>query len=1051
MRYFQAWLICWASVSFMAAAGPSMTEWQDPAVVAVNRLPMRAYYLPFETMEKARAGDMAGSSRYLPLNGHWKFHWTGRREDVPAGFFQPGFDDRSWTDFPVPSNWEFAGYGTPIYVNSDYEFSMDNPDPPKIPPGPNPAGAYRRTFTLPADWNGQPVYLHLGGVKSAVYLWMNGQFAGYSEDSKLEAEFDITRLLQKGENLLALLVYRWSDASYLECQDFWRVSGIEREIYLYTRPPVHVNDLRVKAGLDDSYSTGQLDLELDLRNPEGQSMMGLQCVFRLNDFRGQMVSTGEAATIVKPGQEFSTAFVFSRPVPAVQTWSAERPALYRLELELRDRRGNLLEAISRPVGFRRVEVKGCDLLVNGCRIMIKGVNRHEHDPATIHVLSREQMETDIRLMKMFNINAVRTCHYPDHPLWYDLCDRYGIYLVDEANIESHGMGYAPHRTLANQPEWLTAHMERVSRMVIRDRNHPSVITWSLGNEAGNGWNMYQCYQWVKKTDPSRPCQYERAGLEWNTDIYCPMYPDPRELVAYSAGRPDRPLIMCEYAHAMGNSLGNFREYWEIIHRYPGLQGGFIWDWVDQGVWLEKNGKKVFGYGGDWGPPGTPSDNNFLCNGIVQPDRRPNPHAFEMKKVYQSISFHLLDRERGKVEIQNRYHFRDLANFTLQWQLLENGRVVQSGEVPGLVCAPGARTVIEPGLNPGRPEGPERVLQLFALTREAEGLIPAGHELAREEFVLGGNGFPAFQADQTVVQVKESAETAELSNENFQLVLDRRSGDIVRYRCQGRDLIEKGPRPCFWRPATDNDFGARLQKTMLVWKETGKSEPARRVTIIPAAAVEDGQVTVRVEIPLLNGDALQETDYTVDGRGALTVRNRFTVLRGKHPDLFKYGHHWILPVQMDDFTWYGRGPGESYPDRQTSQLLGIWHGTALQQYHPYIRPQESGNKCGIRRAGLRFPDGCGFEILAVDETVNITVLPYAPEQLYPGEIKTQMHSGELVSDGRIHLQVDGFQMGLAGIDSWGSLPLPPYRLPYQDYAYSYRVVPVSGESRMNREN
>jgi beta-galactosidase len=886
------------------------------------------------------------------------------------------------------------------------------------------------------------VTIQLGGVKSAFYIWVNGQKVGYSEDSKLEAEFDITPFVKKGENLVALEVYRWSDASYLECQDFWRVSGIERDVFLYARPKTHLYDIRIVSVLDNLYKDGILGFDAELKSAAGNSGADYSCAITLRDASGREMMSKSATFPALDGKLPVSTVHMSDRLSSVQQWSAEIPYLYSLDIVLRDGKGSVMEATSKKIGFRTVEIKGADFLVNGKRVFIKGVNRHEHDPETIHVLSREQMENDIRLMKMFNVNAVRTCHYPNNPIWYDLCNQYGIYLIDEANIESHGMGYDLNRTLGNNPIWLKAHLERVSRMVIRDKNHPSIVTWSLGNEAGNGANFYECYKWIKNYDATRPVQYERALQEWNTDIYCPMYPHPNSLIQYSLSNPTRPLIMCEYAHSMGNTLGNFKEYWEIIESYPALQGGFIWDWVDQGVWLEKNGVRFYGYGGDWGPPGTPSDNNFMCNGIVQADRKPGPQAYEMKKMYQNIKFRLLDGKQGIVEVKNGFFFRDLSNYSLIWALLENGKEIRNGKIQTIEAAPGKTVSFDLGLSLSPRSGSDYYLRASLVTKKAEGLIPAGHEQAKEEFAVAAQAAPAsFVADRTPVTIDDSGGLLTLSNRNFSLEFNKNTGVIQSYEVKGRQVWSQGPRPNFWRPPNDNDFGAGSQKTMGEWKDVGKSERPKRVMVDRDEKNPDGVVAVRVEIPLLKNDALVVAEYVVDGRGAMTVRNNFIALRGKHANLFKVGNHLLVPTEFTSIQWYGRGPHESYWDRKASAFVGLYEGTILSQYHPYVRPQESGNKTDVRWARLKRSDGSGFEIRFIDGLLNVNALPYSPDQLYPGETKKQTHSLELKPDVVVHLDIDFQQMGVAGIDSWYSLPLEQYRLPYQNYTFSYRILPL----------
>jgi beta-galactosidase len=1009
-------------------------DWEDPSVFQVNRLPMRASYFPFESIEKALRGDKSASERYVSLNGLWKFSWVDRPDKRAKDFYRTDFDDSQWVDFPVPANWEFRGYGVPIYVNLPYEFNTQKPTPPDIPDNLNPVGSYRKRFTVPEKWSGMRVFIHLGAVKSAFYIWVNGEKVGYSEDGKLEAEFDITRYVKTGENTIALEVYRWSDGSYLECQDFWRISGITREVYLYARPQVHLYDYKAIATLDKTYTNGMLNLEVELDTRPGINPLDYICDVTLIDGSGNNVlSKSEAFNNTTTGKSKA---VITSTIPSVKPWSAEIPNLYTLNMTLKDKSGNVLEAISRKTGFRTVEIVGRDMLVNGKRIFIKGVNRHETHPETHQVVTREQMLEDIKLMKTFNVNAVRTCHYPNAPEWYDLCDEYGIYVVDEANIESHGMGYNLDKTLANRPEWLDAHLARFSRMLIRDKNHPSIITWSLGNEAGNGYNMYECYKWGKAYDPSRPIQYERALEEWNTDIICPMYPSPSDLVYYSTANKNRPLIMCEYAHAMGNSLGNFKEYWEVIENYPGLQGGFIWDWVDQGIWLEKNGKRGFGYGGDWGPEGTPSDNNFLINGIVQPDRKPNPHAWEMKHVYQSIKFKSFDLAKGELTLVNGYFFRDLSNYTLKWLLLENGVIRKEGSINNINTLPGQPRTLKLDTKYSFTPGKDYTLQLYAYTKAAEGLIPANHEQAKAEFILFENPRNEYYPEKSKLTATEENGVIVVKGGTFELKIDKATGLLTSYLFNGRRLIERGPQVNFWRPCNDNDFGAGSQNKMLVWKNAGREATLVNIT----TSTSEMGVQVSCDYQLLKGSCSQRMVYHVDGRGIVTVSNEFHAFWGEHPMMFKYGNHLLLPQDFKTIEWYGRGPVESYADRKANTFLGIYKGDIREQYHPYVRPQESGNKTDVRWAKLTTASGYGFTIQFINDFLNVNALPYSPEQLYPGERKAQTHSFELEPDQYVHLDIDYRQMGLAGIDSWWSLPLEKYRLPYMDYSYSYRIVP-----------
>src|SRR6266487_4581582 len=915
---------------------------ENPSIQEINRMPMRASYFPYETVALAQKKDTTHSQRFLSLNGMWKFLWDSNYTQLPKNFYAENFSDKAWANFPVPSNWEFKGYGTPIYTNIPYEFAVQHPNPPDIPDSiDQPAAAYRKIFNFPVAWTGMKVYLHLGAVKSAFRLYINGKEAGLGKDSKLESEFDITPYVHQGNNLIAMEVRRWSDGSFLECQDMWRISGISRDCYLYARPMVHFYDFFAKPALVNNYKDGDFSLELQVWNDSKDNNEKYSVrVQIINDAGKVVMDTSDHTPDLKMANS-KTELHFHQIIPNIKQWSAEIPNLYTLQLSLLNEKDEVIEGINKKIGFRTVEIKDGHLLVNGKPIYIKGANRHESDPYTNQVISKERMLLDILEMKKMNINAVRTSHYPDDVYWYDLCDQYGLYVVDEANIESHGMGYDPGQTLGNNTAWELAHLTRHKRMVLRDKNHASVIIWSLGNEAGNGWNFYQGYHLIKSMDQTRPVQYERAELNWNTDIFCPMYPDPDYLPKYDSSHPTKPLIMCEYAHAMGNSVGNFQDYWNIIESHPSLQGGFIWDWVDQGMLLEKNGKKMWGYGGDWGPPGTPSDNNFLINGLVAPDRVWNPHSYEVRKVYQYIRFKF-DTTSKKLEIKNTWFFRDLSNFYLA-----------------------------------------------------------------------------------------------LKNKNFSLRFSKENGEIESYEVKGKEIFKQGPQINFWRPPNDNDFGAGLQRKLEQWKDS--TSKAQFISIKYELRNEAGWASVIVERSLFNGDAFLTQTFYVDGAGTLKVENNFRANKGDHPMLFKFGNHIKLPNDFVNIEWYGRGPWENYWDRKTAAFVGDYSGAIADQYYPYIRPQESGNKTDVRWAKLTRQDGSGITIAGTDTLLNIEALPYSPEELFPGMEKDQTHSEELVPDNYIHLDVDLQQMGVGGINSWGALPLEKYRMPYQNYSYSYLII------------
>ncbi|HEY6977914.1 MAG TPA: glycoside hydrolase family 2 TIM barrel-domain containing protein, partial [Chitinophagaceae bacterium] len=856
--------------------------------------------------------------------------------------------------------------------------------------------------------------------------------------SKLESEFDITPYVHQANNLIAMEVRRWSDGSFLECQDMWRLSGITRDCYLYARPMVHLYDFFAKPSLVNNYKDGDLDLELQVWNDSKDNNENYSVRVQLIDASGKLLmDTSEHTPDLKMANS-KTELHFRQVIPGIRQWSAEIPNLYSLQFILQSEKGDTVEVVNKKIGFRSIEIKDAQLLVNGKPIYIKGANRHETDPFTNQVISRERMLLDITGMKKMNINAVRTSHYPDDPYWYELCDQYGLYVVDEANIESHGMGYDPGRTLGNNTAWELAHLTRHKRMVLRDKNHPSVIIWSLGNEAGNGWNFYQGYHLIKSMDASRPVQYERAGLNWNTDIFCPMYPDPGYLPKYGSSHPSRPLIMCEYAHAMGNSVGNFRDYWDEIEKYPSLQGGFIWDWVDQGMLLEKNGKKMWGYGGDWGPPGTPSDNNFMCNGLVAPDRVWNPHAYEVRKVYQYIHFKL-DTATKKLEIKNTWFFRDLSNFYLEWKLMMNGEAVQTKTISNINAAPHDTMSVLIPYAIGEDSSAEYYLQVTAKLKNDEGVLKADTPLAFEEFKLNEAKPYIYATSEHAISIVDGNFSIALKNKNFTLRFNKENGDIESYEVKDKEIFKQGPEINFWRPPTDNDFGAGLQKKLEEWKDSAK---AQFVSIKYELRNDAGWAKVIVERSLFNGDASLTQTFSVDGAGTLKIENDFRAIRGEHPMLFKFGNHIRLPTDFANIEWYGRGPWENYWDRKTSAFIGDYKGPIIDQYYPYIRPQESGNKTDVRWAKITRDDGSGITIMSTDTLLNIEALPYSPDELFPGMEKDQTHSEELVPDNVVHLDVDLQQMGVGGINSWGALPLEKYRLPYQNYSYSYLIIPFN---------
>ncbi|GET45822.1 glycoside hydrolase family 2 TIM barrel-domain containing protein [Capnocytophaga felis] len=1008
---------------------------ENPSVQEDNRLPMRSTYFAFENNQ---VGQKEKSNRFMDLNGTWKFFFNEDVRNIPENFEAINFDDSKWDNFKVPANWEFNGYGTPIYVNHPFEFAVKNPNPPIIPRDKTqPVGIYRRTFDLPANWENQEIFLHLGAVKSAFRLYVNGKYVGLGKDSKLESEFNLTNFVQKGKNTIAIEVRRWNDGSYLEAQDYWRISGIQRNVYLYARPKVHLYDIFVKSGLTNNYTDGTLEVTLEVFNQTPQDKGDTKIKMTLIDSEGNVVYNQTQKAIGLRRLNGKTVMRFEGKIPNVKPWSAEIPNLYKLSTEVIASNGELLEVVHQNVGFRTLEIKNAQFLVNGKAVHFKGVNRHESHPETHHVMTKEQMENDIRIMKELNMNAVRLSHYPNDPYFYELCDKYGFYVIDEANIESHGMYYDPERTLGNDPAWEYAHRIRIERMVQRDKNHPSVIAWSLGNEAGNGWNFYKAYLWLKGFDTTRPVQYERSTTEWNTDMIVPQYPDPDYMVKYATGNPQRPYIMSEYAHAMGNSMGNFKEYWELIEdeRYPSLQGGYIWDWVDQGIYKTVNGKRIFGYGGDWGDKNTPSDNNFLINGVIRADRTWNPHAYEVRKVHQEVKF-TLNEAKNELNIFNKYFFRDLSNYVFTAQLLKNGTSVETLNL-GTFSVPPRQSVNVPiHFKMKTDYKNEYRLLVQAHIINEEGRMKAGTFLAEEEFSLTEPIESKFVSQSSAIELTESANSFTLKNKTFSISFDKTTGRFFDYSVNKTQLIEKGPEFSLFRPLNDNDFGAGLNQSA----DYLKNPKLKLVSLIPLKNI-DNSYQITAKYTLLNGDASLVQIYTINSGGEIRVENQFKAEKGKHPLLLRIGNDLELPKSFENFTWYGRGPWESYADRKYSASVGLYKGSVKEQYHPYVRPQESGNKTDVRWASVTNKKGKGFRIDYQGELLNVSALPYRWEQLYPSSQKGQEHSELLEEDKSNHLRIDHKQMGVGGIDSWHALPLHKYRLPFKDYSYSYVIRPL----------
>ena len=1014
--------------------------WLDPEVNEVNTMAPRAAFFAYETENLAKADQKARSERYLSLEGKWKFNFSKDHDKAPRDFYSLKYDDSQWTDFPVPGILELNGYGDAIYSNNGYPWRTQfRPEPPFVEERNNYTGSYRKMVTVPADWKGERIYLHVGSATSNLMVWVNGKFVGYSEDSKVSAEFDLTKYLTPGkENLIAMQVMRWCDGSYLEDQDFWRFTGIAREVYLYARPQAHIADLFITPDLVNNYQDGTLEVKLNAVGAKGETVM-----FSLKDKEGKEVAAQTAK--VGGNGEVKVNFDIKNPLK----WTAETPNLYTLYTTLMDGK-QVAEVVPQRVGFRKVEIKNAQVLVNGQPVLFKGANRHELDPVTGYVVSMDRMLEDIRVMKELNINAVRTCHYPNDPRWYELCDIYGIYMVAEANIESHGMGYGD-KTLAKEPTYEKAHLERNESNIKIYKNHPSIIFWSVGNEAGYGPYFEKAYDLVKAYDPSRPCQYEQAGQNGKTDIFCPMYYDYGGCDKYSQGDNPRPLIQCEYAHAMGNSMGGFKEYWDMVRKYPKYQGGFIWDFVDQGLRVKnKQGKTIYAYGGDFGRYPT-SDHNFNCNGIINPDRKPNPHANEVRYYYQNIWATAKDLKAGEVEVYNENFFKSLDDVELQWTLESEGKVLANGRNALDIPAQQKRVVKLDGYSlPADVKG-EVVLNLDFVLKKAEPMLDAGYAVAREQFVVNPYTFPTMESvlavtsgkyDTRKVEKEEKVAWVTLSAGNTSVTFNHWNGWIDYLDVDGKPMLEEGYAitPDFWRAPTDNDYGAGTQRKLHAWKNPEMKMKSFKVVENEGKA-EKG-VEVVYDMPSV--EATLTMTYTLTPAGELVVNEAMTVNKdAKHkPELMRYGMQLVMPKAYNMLTYYGKGPGENYIDRNNGDRLGVYDAKVADQYWGYVRPQESGNKTEVRYWQVKDENGKGLEFYSF-APMECSTLNYLASDLDDGWDKNahQSHSGDLTPRDFSVVKLAARQRGLACVNSWGAIPLEQYRMPYQDYSFTYVIRPL----------
>ena len=1077
--------------------------WQDVQVVAVNKEYPRSAFMTYDDRTDALSGKYENSPYYRLLNGTWKFYFVDSYKQLPANITDADVDVSGWNDIKVPGNWELQGYGTAIYTNHGYEFKPRNPQPPLLPEE-NPVGVYRRDIEVPAEWMDRDIYLHVAGAKSGLYVYINGKEVGYSEDSKNPAEFLINPYVKAGKNVLTLKIFRWSTGSYLECQDFWRISGIERDVFLYSQPKAAVRDFRIKSTLDDTYKNGILALEADLRNHR-DAAASLTFAYELLDKQGKVVASEEKTVNVPAGKQETVRF--DKQLADVLTWTSEAPNLYKVLMTVKEG-GKVTEVIPYNVGFRRIEIKPIEQLagngkpyvvmfVNGQPIKLKGVNIHEHNPATGHYVTEELMRKDFELMKQHNINSVRLCHYPQDRRFYELCDEYGLYVYDEANIESHGMYYNLSKggTLGNNPEWLKPHMDRTINMFERNKNYPSVVIWSLGNEAGNGYNFYQTYLWLKQADKdwmARPVNYERAQWEWNSDMYVPQYPGAKWLEAVGKQGSDRPVVPSEYSHAMGNSSGNLWDQWQAIYKYPNLQGGYIWDWVDQGLdAYDENGRHYWTYGGDYGV-NAPSDGNFLCNGIVNPDRTPHPAMAEVKYAHQNVAFEAADLAAGKFKVLNRFYFTNLKKYMISYEVKANGKTLKRGKV-SLDVAPQQAADLDVPVSGLKPKaGTEYFVNFAVTTVQPEEGVPAGYEIAHEQFRLPVDPLPVKVATGgSPLEVKTVGDELIASSGKVTFVFNKKTGVATSYKVNGREYFKDGfgIQPNFWRGPNDNDYGNGAPKRLQVWKQSSKN-----FNVVEASIAMDGKDAVIKADYLLAAGNLYRMTYRIHPSGAVKVDAVFTSTDMKAAEtevseatrmatftpgndaarqaaskleVPRIGVRFRLPANMDQVTYFGRGPEENYVDRNAGTLIGEYSSTAEELYFPYVRPQENGHHTDTRWLSLTQKNGKGLTVRAdsiigfnalrnsIEDFDSEEALPhprqwsnFTPEEVANHDeaaakdvLRRMHHINDISPRDYVEVCVDLMQQGVAGYNSWGARPEPGYNLPAnREYSWGFTLIP-----------
>ncbi|MBL7856771.1 MAG: DUF4981 domain-containing protein [Cyclobacteriaceae bacterium] len=1020
---------------YLQHAQAQQSPWENPLRIENHKEKPRAHFIVYDGKDKALQDDASASPYYLSLNGEWKFTYADKPANKPMGFYAPSFQDDSWSAINVPSNWELKGFGIPIYTNINYPFPAN---PPVVNNDDNPVGSYRKTFTVPPTWTDREVILHFGSISGYAVVYVNGTEVGMSKVAKSPAEFNITKYLKEGSNLLAVEVTRWHDGSYLEDQDFWRLSGIERNVFLQALPKLTLWDFFIKADLDTRYVNGVLDADITIRKFTGNPHKSFSVQVEILDAQKRIVF--QEIKNVQTTTDSLQSLSFHGSIKKVAAWSAEHPNLYPCVISLRDENNRVLAVTQHAIGFRKVEMKNAQLLINGVPILVKGVNRHEHDDVLGHVPTKELMVKDIQLMKQFNINAVRTSHYPNDPLWYKLCDQYGLYVVDEANIESHGMGSRPWipdttRHPAYDPLWVPAHMDRIARLVENDKNHACVILWSMGNECGNGKVFHDAYNWIKQRDNTRYVTFEQAAEDWNTDVVSPMYPSMSYMKRYASTPQKRPFIMCEYGHAMGNSSGNFQEYWDVIMSSKHMQGGFIWDWVDQGLKTKnESGQTYWAYGGDLGSRHLYNDENFCANGLVAADRSVHPGIVEVKKVYQNILFNPRDLAKGIITIHNLFDFTDLSEFDFIWELVKNGEPIKKGSFNVSLKPRQQKDIILGIAPPSAQSGEEYALNIFAFTKKATPALPQHHELAREQFILTGKYVPT-TASNGSLKAEQKNNVLTITSGNTVFEFNIRQASIIRYQKGNTNAMVSYPEPYFWRAPTDNDFGSNMPEQLGVWRNAHIHRTIKKVDI---GTQTDQGLSIRVEYILTDIDVPYTLEYLIQPDGSLKISASIDLNGKSLPELPRFGMRMEVPESLSSLHYYGRGPWENYSDRNTASFLGLYSDKVENQFiRNYIRPQENGYRTDVRWLKLTSSMGNGITIEGV-EPICFSALNYKTEDFDPGNTKKQQHPTDLPVRKTVWVHVDLKQRGLGGDNSWGALPHDPYRLLDKIYQYAYVI-------------